>query len=370
MQKNNALAVIFGGDSAERGVSIITGVLCCNLLKAGYCVIPVFMDVDKRLYTSRDMFSPEIFKNIRVEKFTPVCFARGGIYSLKKGAPAKGLKLISGVDCILNCCHGGAAEGGAVAAMAALQGVPLASPDMYSSALAMDKALARLVAEKAGVPVVEGFCAAAEDDEGDILSRAEKTGYPLIVKPARAGSSLGVGIANDESGLLSSLKSAFKLDKKAVVERYLADKADISCAAYEGKEGIEVSPAVVTYAGQGIYGFRQKYSSEEDARTAPPADIGAAAVEYTKRIYKAFGLFGMARTDFLLSGGRLYFCEVNSVPGSLCYGLFTRRFSVQRKILEEIITLAMERGGKENEEIIADIINKNEIILPTGCKMS
>lgn len=369
MRESCSLVVIFGGDSAERDVSIITGVLCANLLKAKYAVIPVFMDIDGRLYTSGNMFSTEAFRDIKTSSFTSVSLICGGLYSIK-GEKNKKIKLISKIDCILNCCHGGLSEGGGVAAIASLQNIPLASPDMYSSAMAMDKVIAKNVAAACGIPVADGFCAEAGCGADETLCRAEKLGFPLVVKPPRAGSSIGVSLAEDGEELSSALKRAFLLDGRALVERYIADKTEISCAVYEGRKGIEVSPAAVTYSGEGIYGFNQKYSSAGGERQSPPSDAERLAREYSAKIYKAFSFFGMVRIDFIFGGGTLYLCEVNAVPGSLCYGLFTRRFSIQRAILEEIVSLSMARADRtDGKKIISDIINKNEIVLSTGCKI-
>lgn len=372
MTKNGAVAVVFGGDSAERDVSVITGTLCANLLKAKRPVLPVFIDVDKRAYTSPKMFSPEAFNPPDVGAFFPVAFYGGGAYAVKERKSGGKFKFLCGVDCILNCCHGGESEGGGVAAVASAQNIPLASPDMFSSALSMDKEYSVLAAKAHGVPVVNGFTASkGEFSDGVILSLADEAGYPLIVKPARAGSSIGVCTVKDGLGLLSALKTAFSICDKAVVERYIEDKKEVSCAVYEGKNGVKVSPAVITYSGGGVYGFDKKYGKGAGRNTEIlDGEEGELIREYSRRIYSAFSLFGMVRTDFLLGGGTAYFCEVNSVPGSLCYGFFTKRFSVQRDILEEIISLAILRAKEDKKKkVITDIINKNEKIALTCCKM-
>jgi len=369
MRENCSLIVVFGGDSPERDVSVITGVLCANLLKAKYAVIPVFMDIDRKLYTSCNMFSAESFREVNTSSFTPVVIADGYLYEAK-GAKIHKLKPISKIDCILNCCHGGLSEGGMVAALAYFQNIPLASPDMYSSALAMDKELAKSATKQCGIPVIEGFSAFAGDDVNEALTKAERLGFPLVVKPSRAGSSIGVSLVKDGAQLLSALKQAFLLDGRVLIEKYIPDKQEISCAVYEGIKGIEISPASVIYSGEGIYSFKQKYSEVGGERQYPPSEIEKLAREYSAKIYRAFSLFGMVRIDFIFGGGTLYFCEVNSVPGSLCYGLFTQRFSIQRAILEEIVSLAIARAGDiGDKKIIADIINKNEIVLTMGCKI-
>lgn len=375
MLKESAVAVVFGGDSAERDVSVITGTLCANLLKEKRFIVPVFIDIDMKAYTSPEMFSPETFKDIRPSSYTRVVFAGGGLYAFpkKRGGEIKKNKLIymCDVGCILNCCHGGKCEGGAIAALAEKENIPIASPDMYSSALSMDKALSKAVAKSRGVPIVEGFTAVrGEYSDGDILTFAEKIGYPLIVKPACAGSSIGINVAECGEELTAALNSAFFIGNKAIVERYIADKKDVSCAVYEDGDGIKVSEAFITYSGGGVFGFEEKYSEAESESEILSGEAGDRTKEYSALIYKAFSLSGMIRIDFLSGGGALYFDEVNSVPGSLCYGFFTKRFTLQRNILDGIISYSLIKSSEgKDKKIIADILNKNKKISLSCCKL-
>lgn len=375
MLKESAVAVVFGGDSAERDVSIITGTLCANLLKERRFVVPVFIDVDMRAYTSPEMFSPDTFKNKELSSFARVVFADGALYAFPKKRRGDGrrdkLSLICPVECILNCCHGGECEGGAIAALAKKENIPIASPDMYSSALSMDKALSKSVAESRGVPVVNGFTAVkGEYSKEDILALAERIGYPAIVKPARAGSSIGVSVAENGEELIAAINKAFLIGGKAIIEKYLEDKKDVSCAVYEDGGGLHISEALITYSGGGVFGFEEKYSGSEKENEILSGEVGETAKDYSARIYKAFSLSGMIRIDFILSGGIVYFGEVNSVPGSLCYGFFTKRFSRQRGILDGIIAYSILCGGKEKDKkIIEDILNKNKKISLSCCKL-
>lgn len=374
MLKESAVVVAFGGDSAERDVSIITGTLCANLLKVKRFVVPVFIDVDMKAYASPDMFSPETFKDIRLSSFTRVVFADGGLYAFPKKRRGDGrrdkLSLICKVECILNCCHGGTCEGGAIAALAKKENIPIASPDMYSSALSMDKALSKAVAESRGVPVVSGFTAVkGEYSKEDIVALAERIGYPAIVKPARAGSSIGVNVAESAEKLIAAVSGAFLIGGKAIIEKYLEDKKDVSCAVYEDGGGLHISEAFITYSGGGVFGFEEKYSGSEKENEILSGEAGDTAKEYSERIYRAFSLSGMIRVDFILSGGTLYFSEVNSVPGSLCYGFFTKRFSIQRNILDSIIAYAVLHRRGDDKKIIADILNKNKKISLSCCKL-
>lgn len=372
MQKESAVAVVFGGDSAERDVSVITGTLCANLLKTKRFVVPVFIDLDMKAYASPEMFSPETFQNINLSSFTRVVFIGGGLYAFSKNRIGRDkLGFICPVKCILNCCHGGECEGGAVAALAKKENIPIASPDMYSSALSMDKALSKAAAEKVNVPVTDGFAAAnGEYSDGEIFSLAEKIGYPVIVKPARAGSSIGVSVVNGADELIKALSKAYLIGDKAVVEKYSEDKKDVSCAVYEDGGGIKISEAFITYSGGGVFGFEEKYSESGKETEVLSGWAGEKAKEYTARIYRAFSLSGMARVDFILSGGVLHFSEVNSVPGSLCYGFFTKRLSVQRDILDGIISYALlSGGGEKDKKIIEDILNKNKKISLSCCKL-
>lgn len=367
MQKFKTVAVFFGGNSYEREISVITGVFCCNLLKMSYRVVPVYISADGEWFTSDEMFSLKTFRSVHSEAFERVLLSHDGFYR----SCGRKKKKTTSVDCILNCCHGGWGEGGGLSALAAMNRIPFASPDMASSVLFMDKTLSKYAALSLDIPVVDFVVFRKSDQEEERRERAEKLGYPLILKPAKLGSSIGIQRADSSEALDERLKRAFDYDDVVLAERFLSDKRDANCAAYLSDGTVKLSPVWQTYAGEGIYSFREKYlPAHGNQKEEIKGEIAERIKEYTRKLYGSFHLSGIIRADFLTSGEEVYFNEMNTVPGSLAYGMFTDAISEQKNILVEVVENALrEKKEERKEEIAANILNEKEITFSAGCKL-
>ncbi|MBE5740422.1 MAG: hypothetical protein E7349_06180, partial [Clostridiales bacterium] len=289
------------------------------------------------------------------------------------------IKPISHVDVALNCCHGGLGEGGGVSALMEWNEIPLASPDLTASGVFMDKGITKLVLQSLNIPTVEYI----RVNEGDyrkrgafLLKRIEpKLKYPVVVKPARLGSSIGITLAHSEEELKDSLETAFALDERVVIEKYLPNKTDVNCAAYMLHGEIVVSEPEKAF-GEGIYSFEDKYvkgnsginQSGNKNRSVFTNEGGMVALTgvlrdkiraYTKTVYKRMNLRGVVRMDFLVSEGNAYLCEVNTVPGSLAYYLFCERLTDARLFLGDILEEAIIEAEKGEKKILHTGILKN-----------
>ncbi len=328
--------IFFGGNSNEREISVITGMLVLNLLRGKCNAVPVYLLPAGGMATG-DFHSPADFKIGAKTRFIPVAFTDGGIVRRHK---------IIRADCALNCCHGGMGEDGTLAALFAFYRIPSASPAVPMSAVCMDKVLTKAIARGLDVPTVEGFCVREGEDA---LARAEELGYPVIVKPARLGSSIGVKVARDGEELGRALGLAFRLDSVALVEKYLAGKRDINCAACRLHGEIVLSPLEEVFSGEDILTFSEKYEAGRGSKL--PAELDGETAELiracTRKLYEVLEGRGIVRADFLIAEGRVYFNELNSVPGSLAYYLFGATLSEGRNFLLALIEEAALPAGKE-----------------------
>ena len=355
------VAVFFGGKSCENEISILTGVMVLNLIdKSKYTIFPVYIDTEGGMYTSSSMFDVQIFRDGNRKNFQRIFFNEGTMYALN--GFKKRIKPLAKIDVALNCCHGGLGEGGGVAAMMEWNGIPLASPDMASSSVFMDKYLTKLIMQSLNVPTVD-YIRVNETDyrkrAAFLLKRIEpRLKYPVVIKPARLGSSIGITLAKDEEEVKEGLEAAFALDERVIIEKYLPNKQDVNCAAYMHKGEIYVSEPEAAF-GSGIYSFEEKYIKKEVDRAGSMCinkgsilQNGGGMVElndylrdkiraYTKTIYKRMHLHGVVRMDFLVNEDAVYLCEVNTVPGSLAYYLFCERLTDARAFLGDILEEAM-----------------------------
>lgn len=357
------VAVFFGGKSCENEISVLTGVFVLNLLdREKYIPIPIYIHTDGGLYTSPKMNDLNVFRERRYSSFQRIFLDGGTVYALN-GTKCK-IKRLYKIDVALNCCHGGLGEGGGVSAVAEWNGIPFASSDLTPSGILMDKYVTKLVMRGLGIPTVEYIRVNERDYEkrGAFLLKSieAKLKYPVIVKPARLGSSIGIALAKDEREAKAAIENAFALDSRIIIERYLENKQDVNCAAYLLNGEIVVSEPETAFL-DGVYSFEEKYvhramdggalSSKEGGRYALKGDLRDKIRAYTKTVYKRLDLKGVVRMDFLVSGGKAYLCEVNTVPGSLAYYLFCERISDARTFFGDLIEEALS-AGNENKKLL------------------
>lgn len=339
--------VLFGGRSCENEVSIVTGVMAANLLDAErYEVFPVYLSQEGKLYTGESLLDVQTFRGGGYKKSAQsALLSEGVLYVRRKNK----LRPVCRPDAALNCCHGAGGEDGEAAALFALNRIPDASPAVAGSAICMDKALTKIAAKGLGIRTLPYFRIAEGDwrKRGNMALRCieERLGYPVIVKPARQGSSIGIGVAEDRAKLVAAVQAAFAYDDLLIAEKYLADRREINCAAYRRGEEIVLSPCEEPKSAHKYYTFAEKYLEGGKTRTSDlPADIPvecAAQVQaYTRLLYKRLQLRGVVRADFLLSGKEVYFSELNTVPGSLAWYLFCQKLSE----FPQMLTALVEQG--------------------------
>ncbi len=345
MSKN--VAVIFGGVSNENEISVITGTMAVNVLKgAGYGVIPVYISQKGEFFTGDGLGDIKNFSSDKYVSFPRALFAQGGIYSLnKRGKPKKFYPVTSA----LNCCHGGYGEGGGICGLCEACNLPLASAGIFESSAFMDKYFTKLVLSALGVKTAK-YAYVRADGGG---CPADMPEFPVIVKPVKLGSSIGVEKADGKEELASALETAFIYDDAAIVEEYLPDRIEINCAAYFSEGKITVSECEHALSSGGIYTYEDKYKG--GGKSVFPADISLELSreikDITGSIYKKLNMCGIVRFDFIISRGEVYVSEVNTVPGSLSYYLLSAGFkdfaSVLKAVLEQAESDFRSARGKK-----------------------
>ena len=364
-------AVFFGGKSCENEISILTGVFVMNILTGTkFTPVPIYLHTDGGAYTSKDMQSLETFKKKDITRFQRVVLDGGVLYAVYPNK--RKMKRLVKIDVAINCCHGGLGEGGGVSALCALNGIPLASPDLTSSGVFMDKCMTKTVLKALNIPTVD-YIRVNESDykkRGTFLLKSieRRLKYPVIVKPAHLGSSIGISVARNETEVKTAIENAFVLDGRVLVEKYLPNKRDINCGAFTKGGEIFVSEAEEAF-GDGVYSFEEKYIKRTSdgvggkqgakiKRKCLDGDLREKIRSYTRTVYKRMNLKGVVRMDFLVSEGKAYLCEVNTVPGSLAYYLFCERVSDARAFFTALLDEALTgEDGAEKALITTGILN-------------
>lgn len=366
------VAVFFGGKSCENEISVLTGVFVLNLLdREKYVPLPVYIHTDGTMYTSKKMTDLDVFRKNKYENFQKIFFDGATVYEMKE---KKGkIKRLLNVDVALNCCHGGLGEGGGVSAMMEWCGVPFASPDLTGSGVFMDKGMTKLVMRALNIPTLEYIRVNERDYEkrGAFLLKTidARLKYPVVIKPAHLGSSIGIAVAKNDLEAKRAIEDAFALDNRVIIERYLEEKQDVNCAAYILNGEICVSEPEAAF-GNGLYTFEEKYvkrqsdrgvlaggkMQNEGGRALLSGELREKIRSYTKTIYKRMNLQGVVRMDYLISEGKAYLCEVNTVPGSLAYYLFCERIVDARRFFSDLIEEAMSSAEKGKRVLATGIL--------------
>ena len=337
------IAVFFGGMSQEHDVSVITGVFTLNCLdKTKYEGVPIYVSKDGLWFSGKSLFNISDFRFGEPKGLKRVALFAGDNNLYEMGARLKRKFVLSGA---INCMHGRNGEDGTLAAVCKLSKVPLASPDLFSSAMAMDKELTKTCLNAIGVKTAEGFTVARADyyaDTRGFIKKTEKLGYPVIIKPCSSGSSIGITVAHNEKEAEKGLNKAFTYDVKAVVERFIKGASDVNCACYKAGGSIFVSECERPAGGE-FLSFNDKYlgGAKSPVKRQFPAKISKTISDEIKAttayVYKKFDFSGIVRIDYLVCGDEIVLNEINSVPGSLAYYLFCDKIADFTNLLTALI---------------------------------
>jgi D-alanine-D-alanine ligase len=252
------------------------------------------------------------------------------------------------IDVVFPVLHGTFGEDGTVQGLLELADLPYVGAGVLSSAVSMDKEIMKRVCSERGLPVVEyaTFSRANLNASGV----GERFGFPLFVKPANLGSSVGISKAHNAAELDAALQLAAQFDRKIIVERAIAGQ-ELECAVL-GNDDPVAAIACEILPSRDFYDYEDKYLLDQ-AKIELPARIPPAKMDELRRLavecYKAVECSGMARVDFLLesSSGKLYINEINTIPGFTSISMYPKMWEhsgiPMSKLIDRLIDLALER---------------------------
>jgi D-alanine-D-alanine ligase len=262
------------------------------------------------------------------------------------------------IDVVFPVMHGPFGEDGSIQGFLEMAGVPYVGAGVLGSALGMDKAVAKVMLVAAGVPVVTGEVVREpewdEDPEG-VRARLEALGWPLFVKPATLGSSVGISKAHGPDELDACVAEAFAYARKIVVEPAVAPVREIECAVLGNDDPVASVAGEIVPEGHEFYDYTAKYLDEHGARLVIPADLTPAVLARVQRLavraFRALECAGMARVDFFLQGDELWVNEINTIPGFTSISMYPKLWEASglsfAELVERLLDLAEERHAHE-----------------------
>jgi D-alanine-D-alanine ligase len=314
--KKLRVAVLMGGTSAERDISLSTGrQILAALDPEKY--IPIALDA-AALSGRSPAELPVVAEVPRIEAVAAAGSAGGELVAADlsqiTAAGAEGRP-----DVVFIALHGKGGEDGTVQGMLELLGIPYTGSGVLASALAMDKAMAKKLLQAEGIPVPAGIVLRrdrAGDADGVRAEIEASFGYPAVVKPNAQGSTIGCTIAREPGQVQGALAAAFAHDSVVLVEEFITG-TEIT-AGVLGNDSPHVLPLVEIEARGGFYDYEAKYATGGSAHIIPArlsTEAAAKATEYAERCHRALGCRGMSRTDMMVRGDQPYVLEVNTIPG-------------------------------------------------------
>jgi len=343
------VGVIYGGRSGEHEVSIASAAaIFKHLDPAKYEAVPIKIAKDGRWALSGDV--PKALSAAEVHR-------QAESTALEPIEPTAALS--SGrIDVVFPVLHGPYGEDGTVQGLLELANVPYVGAGVLGSAVGMDKAVMKTLFAAHNLPIVPHLTVMRREWEADprtITSRvANELRYPVFVKPANLGSSVGISKAKSDESLREAMELALRFDRKIVIESGVPNAREIECAVLGNDEPEASVPGeVIVTHPDGFYSYTAKYIDADGATTRIPADLPAALAEKVQRLsvdaFRALELSGMARVDFFVDGqtSALFLNEVNTIPGFTSISMYPKMWEATglpyAALIDRLLTLALER---------------------------
>jgi D-alanine-D-alanine ligase len=350
--------ILFGGRSAEHEISLLSARNVVSALdRTRFDPVLIGIDREGRWHQESERTlaaaagSP---RGLALDAAAPAIGIEEGLIGPRAGGA---LSALAGADTVVfPVLHGTYGEDGTMQGLLELAGVAYVGAGVLGSAVGMDKDVAKRLLRDAGIPIVDFAlvtAAAMRADPTAALAPAQALGFPLFVKPANAGSSVGVSKVAAPSALEPAVRAALQFDRKVLLERGV-NAREIECAVLGNDDPIASVPGeIVVHHRDGFYSYDAKYVDADGASWAIPADIPADVAARVRTLavatFRALDLAGMARVDFFLARdtGALYVNEVNTIPGFTAVSMYPKMWEASglgpQALLTRLIDLALER---------------------------
>ena len=346
------IVVLAGGLSTERDVSFKTGSMVAAAFKEnGHRVIllDVFMGYGEQEVDLNGIFDRADEISVKVSDIPEVAPDLAAVKASRKDqSPCffgpNVIRMCQMADIVFMALHGENGENGKVQAAFDLFGVRYTGSDYLSSAIAMNKGMAKKLFVEAGIPTPMGISMTRETREDDVTKL--NLHLPCIVKPCCGGSSIGVTIVRDAAEFKAALDEAFRWENELVIEEFIEGR-EFSVGVIEGKAlpVIEIAPI------QGFYDYKNKYKAGSAVETCPaelPEEVSAQMRHYAEEVAKVIGLDTYSRSDFLLDkDNKMYCLEANTLPGMTPTSLLPQEAAVVgvnfNELCEKLIEISMKK---------------------------
>lgn len=362
------VGVIFGGKSVEHEISIISAVEAMGYMDENiYNVIPIYIDKDNNWYTGHHFKDIINYRDIalvkRYAKRVSLIKNKNNFYLQTFGPFKRNIKVI---DVALPICHGTYMEDGSLQGYLDMIGVPYVGSNVLASSIGQDKVIMKQLLQYNNIPVpkyIWFFDNEYLTDKKKALEKLDDLKFPLYVKPASLGSSIGITKVDSIEQLHPAIKEAMKYDKKIIIEEAIKNVKEVNVSVIGNYEKCEVSDIEELNISEEFYSFKEKYIENyskvlKKGRKAKPL-LSKEMIEdikkYAMETFKIINASGVSRIDFLIDEKNLkvYVSEINTIPGSLSAYLWLPKKINQSELINDLIKIAIHEHQQQEKLIFS-----------------
>lgn len=366
------VGVIFGGETVEHEVSIISAIQAMNKMdEEKYEIVPIYITKDREWYTGDMLKDIDVYQDLNlIKKYSKnvVLYYKNGSYILQ----SKGLfkSTVKEIDIAFPIVHGTNVEDGVLQGYLQTIGIPYVGPNVYGAVAGQDKAIMKDIWKSLELPMTKYvwfYDVDYRQTPEEVIKKVETLKYPVIVKPATTGSSVGINVCENQEKLKEALDEAIQYDNKIVVEEVVENLKEVNIAVmgnYEHQKVSEIEEVLssnkfLTYTDKYIGGGKGKVKGGikapvkgskgmASASRKLPADISEKTRKEVEAIavkaFKGLGSAGNSRIDFLIDEktNKVYINEINSIPGSLAFYLWDAKDINFTQVLDDMINIGIK----------------------------
>lgn len=369
------IGVFFGGRSTEHEISVISANQAINAIdKDKFDVVPVYITKQGKWYTGDALLEISNYRNTAslLEKCQEVymkpIYGDYNLYKAKK--PMFGSDVFAKFDVVIPVLHGSNGEDGIFEGVLETIGIPYAGCSTLASANGMDKITMKMILQASGIPVVDYLWFTDRqwfEKRDELIADIEKKlGYPVIVKPANLGSSVGIGRAHDREDLIDKINTAEQYSSRIIVEHMVDNLQEINCSVLGDCDDYQTSVLEEPIKSGEILSYTDKYMGGSKGKTGMqsaqkriPADLPESETALIKdlagKTFAVLSCHGVSRVDIIIDrdNRNIYVNEINTIPGSLSFYLWEASGIKFDKLMERLVSLALKRKRDESTKTVS-----------------
>lgn len=369
------IGVFFGGRSTEHEISVISANQAINAIdKDKFDVVPVYITKQGKWYTGDALLEISNYRNTAslLEKCREVymkpIYGNYNLYKAKKSM--FGSDVFAKFDVVIPVLHGSNGEDGIFEGVLETIGIPYAGCSTLASANGMDKITMKMILQSSGIPVVDYLWFTDRqwfEKRDELIADIEnKLGYPVIVKPANLGSSVGIGRAHDREDLIDKINTAEQYSSRIIVEHMVDNLQEINCSVLGDCDDYQTSVLEEPIKSGEILSYTDKYMGGSKGKTGMqsaqkriPADLPenetARIKELAGKTFAVLSCHGVSRVDMIIDrdNRNIYVNEINTIPGSLSFYLWEASGIKFDKLMERLVSLALKRKRDESTKTVS-----------------